>query len=97
MTHKNRLICYGEKALHAGLIFFFASVSATLGTLPLILFYFNRLSVVTLAANLIVVPILGVLAIPLCLFIILAVPLSAPLADIIIRISAVLVNYRFHL
>ena len=97
MTHKNRIIRYGKKALHAGLIFFFASVSATLGTLPLILFYFNRLSVVTLAANLIVVPILGVLAIPLCLFIILAVPLSAPLADIIIRISAVLVNISLSL
>ena len=97
MTHEERLIRHGKKALHAGIIFFFASLSATLGTLPLILFYFNRLSVVTLAANLIVVPILGVLAIPFCLFIILAVPISAPLADIIIRISAVLVNISLSL
>ena len=97
MTHDDRLIRYAKKALRAGAIFFFASLSATLGTLPLILFYFNRLSVVTLAANLVVVPILGVLAIPFCLFIIIAVPLSAPLADIIIRISAVLVNISLSL
>ncbi|MBE0556938.1 MAG: ComEC family competence protein, partial [Proteobacteria bacterium] len=97
MTREKPLSRHGEKALHAGIIFFFASLSATLGTLPLILFYFNRLSVVTLAANLIVVPILGVLTIPFCLFIILAVPLSAPLADIIIQISAVLVNISLSL
>ena len=97
MAHDDRLKRYGKKALHAGIIFFFASLSATLGTLPLILFYFNRLSVVTLAANLVVVPVLGVLAIPFCLLIILAVPLSAPLANIIIRISSVLVNISLSL
>jgi competence protein ComEC len=97
MTHKDRLIRQGKKALHAGIIFFFASLSATLGTLPFILFYFNRLSVVALAANLVVVPILGVVAIPFCLFIIVAVPLSAPLADIVIRISAALVNISLSL
>ncbi len=97
MARKEQLVHHGKKALHAGIIFFFASLSATLGTLPLILLYFNRLSLVTLAANLIVVPILGVLAIPLCLFIILAVPISMPLADIVIRTSAVLVSISLSL
>ena len=97
MTHQERLVHHSKKALRAGVIFFFVSLSATLGTLPLILFYFNRLSIVALAANLIVVPILGVLAIPFCLFIILAVPISIPLADIVIRISAVLVSISLSL
>jgi competence protein ComEC len=97
MTREEWLIRQGKKALRNGIIFFFASLSATLGTLPLILLYFNRLSLVTLAANVIVVPILGVIAIPLCLFIVLAVPISIPLADVIIRISAVLVNISLSL
>lgn len=75
-------------SLRAAIIFFFVTLSATLGTLPLILLYFNRLSLITLAANVIVVPILGIIAVPFCLFIVLAVPVSASLADIIIRTSA---------
>jgi competence protein ComEC len=97
MTRKKRLIRLGIKAMRAVIIFFFVSLSATFGTLPLILLYFNRLSLVTLAANLIVVPILGILAIPFCLFIVLAVPISTLLADIIIRISASLVNISLSL
>jgi competence protein ComEC len=82
----------GHKALRGIIIFFLASLSATLGTLPLILLYFNRLSLITLAANLICVPILGVLAIPVCLAIILAVPFSTTLADGVIRLSELLVQ-----
>ncbi len=92
VTREERLKRHSKKALRAGIIFFLVSLTATLGTLPLILLYFNRLSLVTLAANMIVVPILGILAIPFCLFIVLAVPISTPLADIIIGFSAVLVN-----
>ena len=77
------------------MIFFLVSLSATLGTLPLILLYFNRFSLITLVANLICVPILGVLAIPVCLVIILAVPLSATLAEWVIEISELLVQISF--
>ena len=97
MTREERIKRHSKRALRAGIIFFLVSLTATLGTLPLILLYFNRLSLVTLAANMIVVPILGILAIPFCLFIVLAVPISTPLADIIIRISAVLVNISLSL
>jgi competence protein ComEC len=81
-----------HKALRGTVIFFLASLSATLGTLPLILLYFNRLSLITLAANLLCVPVLGVLAIPVSLAIILAVPLSTTLADGVIRLSELLVQ-----
>ncbi|MHB8908306.1 MAG: ComEC/Rec2 family competence protein, partial [Syntrophales bacterium] len=87
-TVRERLGRQLKSSLRAVTIFFFASLSATLGTLPLILFYFNRLSIISLAANVIIVPILGIIAIPFCLFIVLAVPVSASLADISIRISA---------
>ena len=81
-----------HKALRGSVIFFLVSLSATLGTLPLILLYFNRLSLITLLANLICVPILGILAIPVCMLIILAVPLSATLAEWVIKVSELLVQ-----
>lgn len=97
LTRKIWLLSNLKKALRTVSLFFFASLSATLGTLPLILFYFNRLSLVTLVANLIVVPILGVIAIPFCLLIVIAVPISPWLADIIIQISALLVRISLSL
>jgi len=42
-------------------LLFVVSAAATAGTLPLIAFYFNRISVVTLAANLIAVPLMSML------------------------------------
>lgn len=46
-------------------------VAATLGTLPLIIYYFDRLSLVTILANLIVVPLLGTLTLAVAMFFIL--------------------------
>lgn len=86
-----------HKALRSLVLFLLASLSATLGTLPLILFYFNRLSLITLAANFLLVPILGILAVPVSLAIILAVPVSATLTDWVIRISELLVKLSLSL
>lgn len=91
-TGKARLRFKVKKAVRALILFFFASLSATLGTLPLIILYFNRLSLITLAANLLVVPILGIIAIPFCLLIVLAVPISSTLTYFIVQISALLVT-----
>ncbi len=96
-TRKHRILSWGRKLVRGGLLFFFASLSATIGTLPLILLYFNRLSLIGLAANLIVVPILGVIAIPLCLFIVVAVPLSTVLTEVTIRIAEALVSVSLSL
>lgn len=46
-------------------------VAATLGTLPLIIYYFDRMSLVTILANLIVVPLLGTLTLAVAMFFIL--------------------------
>ena len=54
-------------------IFILVSAAATIGTLPIIVFYFHRVSAVTLIANLIAVPLLGILAlIPAMAFILTA-------------------------
>ncbi|MCX5834906.1 MAG: DNA internalization-related competence protein ComEC/Rec2, partial [Deltaproteobacteria bacterium] len=48
-----------RKALVSLLLFLAASLAATLGTAPLVAYYFNRVSMVTLLANLVAVPLLG--------------------------------------
>jgi competence protein ComEC len=73
-------------------VFVIVSLSATLGTLPLIVFYFNRVSTVVLLSNLFVVPVLGILAIPVCTAIIIAVPLSDALAMVFLHISSFIVK-----
>ncbi|MEN6317333.1 MAG: DNA internalization-related competence protein ComEC/Rec2 [Syntrophaceae bacterium] len=78
-------------------IFIIVSLSATLGTIPLIVFYFNRVSTVVLLSNLIVVPILGIIAIPICMAIIIVVPLSQTLALFFLNISASIVHISISL
>ena len=48
-----------RKWLVSLLLFLVASLAATLGTAPLVAYYFNRVSMVTLLANLVAVPLLG--------------------------------------
>jgi len=73
-------------------IFIIVSLSATLGTLPLIVFYFNRVSTVVLLSNLFVVPVLGIIAIPVCTALIIAAPLSHGFALVFLKISLFLVK-----
>ncbi len=47
------------------------SIAATVGTLPLMMYYFNRISLVTIMANIIAVPLLGTLTLSLAMFFIL--------------------------
>ena len=72
-------------------IFLSVTVSAILGTLPLILFYFNRLSPIALLANILVVPLLGVITIPFCIAITVAAMISVQLSILFIHISSFLV------
>jgi len=69
-------------------IFILVSAAATVGTLPLIVFYFNRISVVTLIANLVVVPLLGMLALIPAMASILTAPFSYALAGLLIKAAS---------
>lgn len=94
---KGKLVFLTKKAARGTVVFFLVSLSATLGTLPLILFYFNRLSLVSLAANLVVVPILGIIATPVFLFLILTIPLSDLMTDGVMAVSSALVGVSLDL
>ncbi|HPC86196.1 MAG TPA: DNA internalization-related competence protein ComEC/Rec2 [Smithellaceae bacterium] len=69
-------------------LFLLVSAAATLGTLPIIAFYFNRVSAVTLIANLIAVPLLGMLALIPAMMFILTSLFSTTLAGFFISVAS---------
>lgn len=66
-------------------LFLLVTVSATLGTLPIIAYHFHRLSTVVILANIAVIPFLGILTTPLCLFVIITYPLCEPLCQLLLQ------------
>jgi competence protein ComEC len=73
--------------------FFLVSFFAVCGSLPLVAYYFNQISVVGLAANIIVVPLVGFLTIPLGLAALFAMPLSVPVASWCIRAGTMILAF----
>jgi len=68
------------------------SLSAMLGTIPLIAFYFNRISTVTLFSNILIIPIIGFVVLPLGMATIVTAPISISLATLLIKISSFFVG-----
>ena len=69
--------------------FFLVSLFAICGSLPLVAFYFNQISLVGLAANFLVVPLVGFITIPFGLVALFISPLSTSLAAWCIKAGAV--------
>jgi competence protein ComEC len=69
-------------------LFLLVSAAATLGTLPIIVYYFNRVSAVSLIANLIAVPLLGILALIPAMVFILTSLFSSSLAGLLVSVSS---------
>ncbi len=65
-----------------------ATVSATISLLPVTSFYFNQISMVSIPANLIVVPILGLLVLPMGLLSVFLLPVSHTLSDLALYAAA---------
>jgi competence protein ComEC len=68
--------------------FFWVSFFAVFGTLPLVMLYFNQISLVGLAANFILVPIIGFVVVPLGLFSAFLYPVSTICASWSMRAGA---------
>ncbi len=68
------------------------SISAMLGTIPLIAFYFNRISTITLFSNILIIPIIGFVILPLGMATIVTAPISTSLATLLIKISSFFVG-----
>ncbi|MDP2644628.1 MAG: DNA internalization-related competence protein ComEC/Rec2 [Desulfobacterales bacterium] len=68
-------------------VFFFISFFAAMGTLPLGMYYFNQVSVVGPLANLVIVPLIGFIVVPLGLLAVFLYPVSVWLATGMISLS----------
>jgi competence protein ComEC len=73
--------------------FFLVSLFAICGSLPLVAYYFNQISLVGLAANFIVVPLIGFATIPLGLVALYIMPLSITLASWCIKVGTLILYY----
>lgn len=87
-----RLPRWLQKTLRHIYLSILVCIAATLGTLPLIIFYFNRVSAITIAANLILVPLLGTIALAFSMSFILCAFFSAGLAGFFIKIASFFVQ-----
>ena len=68
--------------------FFLVSVFATLGTLPVVMHYFNQVSLIGVLSNFIFVPIIGFAVVPLGLLSVFTLPISEVLSAWIMQIAA---------
>jgi competence protein ComEC len=66
--------------------------AVTIGTLPLIMYYSNRVSSITIMANLILVPLLGTLVLTICMFFILCAFFSPAIAGYFIKLASFFVQ-----
>lgn len=89
-SDKNNPHPYLKKAFSGFILFMAASLAATLGAAPLIVYYFNLVSVITLLANILIVPIMGYLVILIGMAVILTAPLSHTLTVVLVKISSYL-------
>jgi len=73
-----------RKEINRIILFIMVSLSAMIGTYPLIAFYFNRVSTVALFSNLCIIPIIGFAVLPLVVLFIVTAPLP-PIAAVCLQ------------
>ncbi|HOU76677.1 MAG TPA: DNA internalization-related competence protein ComEC/Rec2 [Syntrophales bacterium] len=90
-AYSSLLLRRGRMILYETALFLAVSLSAMLGTMPLIALYFNRISLVAFPANIILVPLLGILAVPLSLASVFFMPFSSSLSTVVLDLAGLLV------
>jgi competence protein ComEC len=77
--------------------FFMVSIFAIVGTFPLVMLYFNQISLVAPLANLVIVPLIGFWVVPLGLLAVFLYPLSITVAYWCIKGSAMMLVWSLDL
>jgi competence protein ComEC len=72
--------------------FFLVSLFAICGSLPLVSYYFNQISLVGLAANFVAVPLIGFVTVPLGLLALFILPFSITLASWCIELGSLILS-----
>ena len=84
---------FGNQLRRKLLGFFLVSLLAICGTLPLVMFYFNQISLIGLFANFVVVPLVGFVVIPCGLLALFIYPVSIQLAYGCVQICLFVLDY----
>ncbi|MBW2560989.1 MAG: ComEC/Rec2 family competence protein, partial [Deltaproteobacteria bacterium] len=80
-----------RKGMTTIVLFAMVSLAAVIGTAPLIALYFNRISTITLIANLFAIPIIGFAVLPLGMLFIVTV-FFAPVVSVLITVASFFVR-----
>jgi competence protein ComEC len=72
--------------------FFLVSFFAIIGTLPLVMFYFNQVSLIGIFTNFLIIPIIGFIVVPTGLFSVFLYPASSEAASWFLFISGVVLS-----
>jgi len=83
---------YAGRLLNKLLLFMVVSFLATVGTLPLTLFYFNVVSTIGILSNLVAVPLIGFGSVPLGLVGLCLIPICEPAAVALLHLSESLLS-----
>jgi len=83
---------YFKKTLNRLEIFIKVSVFAMLGTLPFVMLYFNQVSLVGIPVNIIVVPLIGFVVVPLGLLSVFIYPFMETAAVLCIKIAGLILQ-----
>lgn len=70
----------------------FVSIAAAIGTSPLVAYYFNRVSIISPVANLITVPIVGFIIVPIGLLSSILIPVSQTFSGLLIGVNSHLLS-----
>jgi competence protein ComEC len=87
-----RLPSWGQSIIRYIYLSAIVCVAVTIGTLPLIIYYSNRASFITIIANLISVPLLGTLVLTISMFFILSAFFSPVVAGYCIKLASFFVQ-----
>ncbi len=79
------------------LLFILISLLAILGVLPLTMLYFNQIAIIGIWANLLIIPLIGFMAVPLGLAAVFWLPIYPWVAEISIWASAAILSAALHI
>lgn len=75
------------------ILFFVTSLSAIIGTMPLVLKYFNQISFVGIVANLVFIPLIGFICVPFGLLSVFIYQLSYPISQVLMALASGVLFY----
>lgn len=69
------------------------SMAATLGTGPIVAYNFNRVALLGFLSNIVIVPVVGFIVVPLSLLVGLTIFISPPLASLLLGLDSIVIDY----